>query len=88
MDDISLDAFINDADLREIVSFNLIRNGELANGLSSDFCERFDGVPWNKIVGQRNIIVHAYDGVDYCKLYQTSKGDVCVLKAYCEAILK
>lgn len=38
--------------------------GEAANGLSEGFLTEHPDVPWARIIGLRNLIVHEYFGVD------------------------
>jgi len=43
--------------------FHLSQIGELAGRLGSDFIESTDHIPWRKIRGMRNRIVHDYEGI-------------------------
>ena len=44
--------------------FNLSQIGELAGKLDSEFTESTANIPWRKIRGMRNRIVHDYEGVE------------------------
>ena len=44
--------------------FNLSQIGELAGKLESDFIENTAHIPWRKIRGLRNRIVHDYEGIE------------------------
>ena len=39
--------------------------GEAATRLPRDLRDRHPKVPWQEIIGMRNRLIHAYDGVDY-----------------------
>jgi uncharacterized protein with HEPN domain len=38
--------------------------GEAASGITSDFRENNPQIPWHKIIGMRNRLIHAYFDVD------------------------
>jgi len=42
---------------------NLSQIGELAGRLDKNFTNAHDQLPWNKIIGMRNRIVHDYEGL-------------------------
>lgn len=84
----SKESFENNLDLIEIVCFNIFQIGELVKGLSADFVNTYDKLPWNLIKGMRDRIGHGYGTIDLDIVYQTSKDDVKVLLDYCETILK
>jgi uncharacterized protein with HEPN domain len=58
------DAFLQDAKTTDAVVRNLQVIGEAAARLPSEIKERHPDVPWGRIVGLRNRIVHAYFDVD------------------------
>ena len=50
--------------------------GEAANRVSAETRRCRLEVPWAKIVGMRNRLVHGYDVVDYDLLYDTIRTDL------------
>ena len=75
-------------DIKDIVCFNLIQIGELTTSLDSDFINQYTGIPWNKVKGMRNRIVHGYGTIDFDRVWLTAVEDVKPLREYCEKILK
>jgi uncharacterized protein with HEPN domain len=59
------DRFVSDRRTRKAVVHCVQTIGEAAIHLSDDFIAAHPGVPWEKIVGTRHRIVHAYRGVSY-----------------------
>ena len=87
IDGINEDNFYSNDDLKEIVCFNLLQIGELTNNLSSDFTNKYNGVPWDKIRGMRNRIAHGYGVIQINRVWQTAFEDIKPLREYCEAII-
>jgi uncharacterized protein with HEPN domain len=56
----SLDDYLRDEDLRLIVERRLEIIGEAARRVSESFRNAHPGVPWRKIVAQRNVLAHEY----------------------------
>lgn len=50
--------------------------GEVARRVSPDWQRRHEGVPWRKLVGQRNVLAHMYGRVDQLQLYRTATEDL------------
>lgn len=50
--------------------------GEAVKRLSPEFRESRPDVPWKKIAGMRDFLIHAYDNVDVESVYETLKTDV------------
>lgn len=61
---ISFEEFQKDAKtvFATVRAFEII--GEAASKLPSDIVSKFSDIPWKKIVGMRNILIHEYFGVD------------------------
>jgi uncharacterized protein with HEPN domain len=53
-----------DEDLRLLVERRVEIIGEAAHSVSEAFQETHPQIPWRKIVGQRNILVHKYGDID------------------------
>ena len=82
-----IDFSLND-DIKEIVCFNLFQIGELANGLSLEFINEYNKIPWKQIIGMRNRIVHGYDTINLEIVWNTANESVFKLIEYCKEILK
>ena len=50
--------------------------GEAANRVSSDTQKKHPEVPWPKIIGMRNRLVHGYDVIDFDLLWDTVTTDL------------
>jgi uncharacterized protein with HEPN domain len=60
--------------------------GEAARGLSADLRAREPDVPWPQIIAMRNILVHAYFGIDLETVWSTVEKDLPRLKNRIEAL--
>ncbi len=54
--------------------------GEAVNGLSKDFRNHNKAVPWKKIIGMRNILVHHYFGIDKSIVWKVVERELPILK--------
>ena len=52
---------------------NFITIGEAASHLPEDFIEKHPDIPWRDMRDMRNILVHAYFGVDNQVVWETIK---------------
>ena len=78
----SLVEFESDSMRVEATVFNLMQIGELAKASLSDAAKAaIPGIPWKQIYGLRNRIVHGYDGVDMCIVWDTVSEDIPQLQA-------
>ena len=85
---VSEEEFFNNEDIEEIVCFNLLQIGELANKFTTDFLKKYHDVPWEEMRGLRNRIVHGYGSITIERVWATANKDIKPLKEYCESILK
>ena len=60
----SKESFLSNMQLVEACVFNLLQIGELASRIDEQYRTKNQNVPWNKIRGLRNRLVHDYDGVN------------------------
>ena len=61
--DMEFPEFSCDAKTISACVFTLSQIGELVSRLDDEFYERFPHIPWRKIRGMRNKIVHDYEGI-------------------------
>ena len=78
MDGISiLDEFTNDTLLQDAVVFNLVQIGEIAKTrISDDFTKYQTTIPWKKMYGFRNRLIHDYTNIIIDIVYDTVVEDL------------
>ncbi len=67
---------------------NLEVIGEAAKNISKELKEKYPKVPWKEIAGTRDVLIHAYNWVDYETIWQTVTKDIPDLEEKVNAILK
>ena len=75
------DAFLKDARTVDAVVRNLEIIGEAASRIPDDFKGTHPEIPWRKVVGLRNRVVHEYFGVDLEIVWSVISNDLPPLKA-------
>ena len=85
---ISKEFFKEDKDIQDIVCFNVMQIGEVANKLPKSFIEKYDKQPWTDIIGMRHVIVHSYGLVEQKDIWKCATNEIKPLREYCESILK
>ena len=74
--------------VRSAVVQKLTLIGEAAARISAELQARHPEVPWPKIVAFRNILVHAYFGIDWEQVWQAASRESPELRAQVESILR
>ncbi len=82
---LSQDQFQIDTKTKDAVIYNLEIIGEAASRLPTEFKNQCAEVEWNKIIGLRNRIVHAYFGIDLQIVWNVLQRDLPTFK---ETLLK
>lgn len=72
--------FMNNSMMVEACVFNLSQIGELVNKLDKDYVLEYPDIPWFKMKGLRNRIVHDYEGVNLRLIWEIISYDIKVLK--------
>ena len=83
----TVEEFNMNEDVKEIVCFNIMQIGELAKKLSDDFIKQNGDIPWKKIKGMREHVVHGYGTIDLNIVWFTATNDIASLRDCCEKII-
>lgn len=77
--------FRNNSMMVEACIFNLSQVGELVNKLDKKYIMKYPEIPWFKMRGLRNRIVHDYEGVNLNLIWEIIDMDIKILR---EQLLK
>lgn len=72
----TLEEFDSDELINSAVNFKFVQISENVSKLTNSFIALNSNIPWNKIKGLRNKIVHDYDNVFFDVIYYTIKNDL------------
>lgn len=61
--------------------------GEAASRITQETQNKYSDIPWEKIIGMRNQLIHGYDIINFEILYQTINEDLPPLIASLEKII-
>lgn len=67
---LSYDDFINDQMVIDAVIRNLEIIGEAANNIPKNIRNKNSNIPWKRIIGLRNIVIHGYFGIDLSIIWE------------------
>lgn len=81
------DAFFSDSHWQDAVIRQLEIMGEATKRLSQDLRVRHPKVPWKRIAGLRDVLIHGYFGVDLDMVWQITQTYLPKLKPEVENIL-
>ncbi|MCC6801928.1 MAG: DUF86 domain-containing protein [Anaerolineae bacterium] len=65
----------------------LVIVGEAAAKVSQDTRDQYPQIPWQPIIGMRNVLIHAYMRIDFDRVWEVVAEDIPPLVAQLEAIL-
>ena len=82
------DAFVNDELIQTWILHHIQILGEAASRTSDEFQGRYPDVPWFKIVGMRNILVHDYFSIDIEAVWSVVDKDLTVLDNQIRRLLR
>ena len=80
--------FVGNNMAKDAVLRNLEVIGEAAKNLSIPTKDKYPDIPWRRIIGLRNIVIHGYFGVDFDNIWKIIKDNIPEVKLLLEEILK
>jgi len=79
--------FLADTQCQDAVLRRLEIIGEAARRISSGAREQLPQLPWQAMVGMRNVVIHEYDSVDLSIVWETVRQDLPQLIVVIEKLL-
>ena len=86
--DTNYKSFVENKMMVEACVFNLSQIGELVNKLEKEYILSKPEVPWFKIRGLRNRLIHDYEGVSLILVWEIISSDLEILKKQLEGLLE
>ena len=83
----SYEEFISDNQLIDATMFRLVQMIENIKNISVEFKDNNPQIPWGKIMGFRNGIVHEYGNTDYTIVYEVVTNNINPLKSVLEKLI-
>lgn len=77
---VDFDSFRQSELIRSAVVQKLAIIGEAAARTSDELTGRFPQIPWPQIVAFRNILIHAYFGIDWNEVWKAARVDCPALR--------
>ena len=84
---LSKKAFLRDIKTQSAILHQLLVIGEAAKRLSEDFRLQHLQIPWTRIAGMRDKLIHQYDAVDLDEVWKTVTKDLVPLISFLEPLV-
>jgi uncharacterized protein with HEPN domain len=83
---INYDTFGEDELLNELLMAGFIRNleimGEAARNIPEDVRTKYPEIPWKKMIGLRNVLIHNYASIDEATIWEIIQTDLSQLRPH------
>ena len=70
------DDFLRDIQCQDAVVHRLVIIGEAARRVSEETRSSLSSLPWTRIIGMRNLMIHRYDAVDLEVVWDTVENNL------------
>jgi uncharacterized protein with HEPN domain len=74
------DDFYENTQAQDAVLRRLEIIGEAVKNIPQDVRDKYSEIPWRKIAGMRDVIIHEYSGVNLERVWKVAKEDLVGLK--------
>lgn len=81
IDNVSYEEFVEDRKTLNAVIWSIGVIGEATKNIPDKIKTEHKDIPWKRMAGMRDKLIHGYFGVDTKTLYKTAKEDIPPLKA-------
>ena len=85
---VGYDDFMSHSNWQDAVIRQLEIVGEATKHISMELRDLHDGVPWRRIAGLRDVLIHDYMGVDLNAVWQITQKEIPELEMYIRRIIK
>ena len=82
------DHFMTNTMMQDAVVRNFEIIGEAAKRLSAGTLDKVPEIPWRRVAGFRDVLIHDYSGVDYEEVWNIIENDLHNLKEAVNYLLK
>lgn len=86
LDGLTFEKFLKDVKSQDAVVRNLEIIGEAAKGVSDGLTQKYSNIPWKKLSGVRDRLIHHYFGVNLDIIWEIAKKDLPGLSAEIDKI--
>lgn len=80
--------FYDNTELQDAVLRRLEVIGEAVKNIPQEFRDKYPAIPWKKIAGMRDVLIHEYAGVIMERVWNVITGDLPELKSRMLSIKK
>ena len=80
--------FLEDRKTQDAIVRNLEVIGEASKNITAPFKAKYPDVPWKKVAGLRDKLIHFYFGIDYKIVWSIAKKELPKLRKQIKEILK
>jgi len=84
----NFESFVNDKEKTYATVYCLQVIGEAVKNIPGEIKEKYQEIPWRKVVGMRDRLIHGYFTVDFERVWETVKRDLPPLKEAINKILE
>jgi uncharacterized protein with HEPN domain len=82
------DHFMTNTMMQDAVVRNFEIIGEAAKRLSAGALDKVPEIPWRRVAGFRDVLIHDYSGVDYEEVWNIIENELYNLKEAVDYLLK